>query len=296
MKKHVKLLSEYDKYKTDRIQELEQNTSNTTAYFANLEQNEKGGNVADMLNTVNENLAREAIQNLNQQYNESLNEVDEFLKNYVIDASTAEAERQEKTAKDQAKRKKKAEKTGKEAADEEIIQNREELENELLDRGEVKDRTLKTEVWDLKGHNTVQLKDISDLFKKVLSDFEKPYTEEKEEKGHTVQKSLYAQRYAETARDAKKVLNFATELGIAVPEELYYIIKLEDNPLLKNGMDKFGPEAHARESYVLLMSATSKVFYESLNRFAGYAVSDGLEKYSFSKDKERTAKNYYNIF
>ena len=293
-KTHVKILGEYDKYKNEKLKDIEQITGNVTAYFADKEQqNQQNGDVAEMLNTVNESLTREALLNLNRQYNDSLHDVDVFLKNYVIDESTAEAERREQTAKDQAKRKKKAEKTGKEGADEELLQNREELENELLDRGEVKNRTLKTEVVDPQtGKNVVQLKDISDLFKKVLSDFEKPFTEEKEENGHTVQKDLSAQRYAEIAQNAQKVLGFATDLGIAVPEELYYIIKLEDNPLLKNGMEKFAPEKNARESYVLLMSAMSKVYYESLNRYAGYYVSDGLEKYHFSKDPERIARNF----
>ena len=292
LKDHLELLTEYDKYKADRLEEIDQNISNITGFYAGEEQEDQGGNVPDMLGTINSSLARDAILNLNQSKTDSLDELDIFLKNYAIDESTAAADRQDKTAKDQAKRKKQAEKTGKAAADEEIVQNREDLENELLDRGAVRNRTLKTEVMDLKGENTVQLKDMSELFRKVLSDSEKPFTEEKEEGGHIVQKDLSAQRFADMKTDADKVLNYAKDLGIAVPEELYYIIKLEDNPLLKNGTEKFEPEKHANETYVLLMSATSKVFYDALNRFAGYYVSDGLEKYQFSKDKERTARNF----
>ena len=293
LKKHVKLLSEYDKYKEDRLDDIEANTGNITAFYADQEQQQQGGNVTEMLSTLNTSLARDAILNLNLSNAETANEVEVFLKNYEIDQDTSIEDRKKQTAKDQAKRKKKADKTGKIAADEEIIQAREELENELLDKGEInKDRTLKTEVVDLTGKNPVQLKDMCDLFKKVLADSAKPFTEEKEVNGQIIQNNLGQQRYSDMKNDAKKVLNYATDLGIAVPEELYYLLKLEDNPLLKNAVDKFAPGEHANESYVLLMSATSKVFYEALNRFAGYYVSDGLEKYYFSNDKERNARNY----
>ena len=197
LKEHTKLLTEYEEYKADRLLEVLQNNSNITAFFANQEQEGQGGDVAEMLSVLNDSLARDAIMNLNQSKTESINELDTFLKNYVIDESTAEADRKAKTAKDQAKRKKKADKTGKIAADEEIIQDRENLENELLNRGAVKNRTLKTEVMDLEGKNTVQLADISQLFKKVLSDSDKPFSEEKEENGHRVQRDLRAQRYAD---------------------------------------------------------------------------------------------------
>ena len=289
---HEKIIGEYEKYKNERLNEIEQATGNITSYYTDLEKKGQGAGLPEMLNTLNTSLTRDAILNLNKSNVDSVNELDVFLKNYKIDKSNAEEERQKKTEKDQAKRKKKADKTGKIAADEEIIQNRENLENELLNRGEVKDRTLKTEVTDFDGKNAVQLKDLSDLFKKVLSDSAKPFTEEKGENGHIVQKSLSAQRYADIKRDAKKVLDYAQDLGIAVPEELYYIMKLEDNPLLRNGVDKFAPGEHANESYVMLMSATSKLFYEALNRFAGYYVFDGLEKYYFTKDMERRARNF----
>ncbi len=352
LKKHTKLIAQYDKYKADRLAELEQLSDNAASFYSkqelekqglekqglekqdlekqglenqelenlelenlelenqglenqelenqglenqeleNLEQKYQGGNVAGMLDFVNENLARDAILNLNQSRTESINELDTFLKNYVIDEGTAEADRQAKTAKDQAKRKKKADKTGKVAADEEIIQNREDLENELLDRRGVKNRTLKTEVNDLDGGNAVQLADLSQLFKKVLSDSEKPITEEREVDGKVIQMNLSAERFVDIRKDAEKVLNYTKDLGIAVPEELYYLLKLEDNPLLKSGVDKFVPEEHANEAYVLLMSATSKLFYEALNRYAGYWVFDGLEKYYFMEDKERNARNF----
>jgi len=228
LKKHVKLLSEYDKYKEDRLDDIEANTGNITAFYANQEQQQQGGNVTEMLNTLNTSLARDAILNLNLSNAETANEVEVFLKNYEIDQDTSIQDRKKQTAKDQAKRKKKADKTGKIAADEEIIQAREELENELLDKGEInKERTLKTEVVDLEGKNAVQLKDMCDLFKKVLADSAKPFTEEKEVNGQIVQNNLGAQRYADVKNDANKVLNYATDLGIAVPEELYYLLKLE---------------------------------------------------------------------
>ena len=292
LEKHVELLSEYDKYKEDRISELVRNEANITSFYTDQEQDGKGVEVSQMLSTINTSLARDAILNLNQSAAESMAELDTFIKNYVIDENNADAERQKKTEKDQAKRKKKAEKTGHEAADEEIIQNRENLENELLNREGAKERTLKTVVKNLTGNVSVQLKDLSDLFKKVLSDSQKPFTETVDEGGKTVEKSLSAQRYSGMAADANKILDYAKDLGIAVPEELYYIIQLDDNAIMKNGVDKFNPKDHANEAYILLMAAASKVFYDALNRYAGYYVTDGLEKYHFSKDKERIARNY----
>ena len=262
-KNHVKILGEYDKYKEARMKELEGNISNITSYYANKEQ-QGDGNLTEMLNTLNTSLARDAILTLNQKNQDAVNELDKFIRNYELDQPQIQAQKKE-------------------------INEKEERENELLGKGRVRNRTLQTKVESLDGKNQVELKDMSDLFKKVLSDSGKPFTEEKDEGGHIVQKDLSAQRFEDMKRDAEKVLNYATDLGIAVPEELYFILKLEDNPLLKNGVDKFGPKDHGTETYVLLMSATSKVFYEALNRFAGYIVTDGLDKYYFSEDKERNA-------
>ncbi len=151
-------------------------------------------------------------------------------------------------------------------------------------------RQLQTKVKDLAGGNATELSEMADLFRTVLLNSENPYN--KVDDPDATQEALNQLRYAEISKNAKEVEKYALNLGIAVPEELSYIIQTDNNVLLKGNIDKFNPKSNVREAYVLLLSAASKVYYEALNRFAGYNVHDGMVKLHYSDDPDRTAKNF----
>ena len=154
--------------------------------------------------------------------------------------------------------------------------------------------SLDTDVKDLEFKNSINIKDIGGLFKAILNDAQNPF--EKEEVDKTSGKitkvvDLSESRYKDIKKYAEKVLNIANTLNIPVPQELCYILDV-DNDFLVGKKEEFDPETHAKEAYVLLMASISKVYYESLNRFAGYYITDAPTRYFDIKDTERDIRNY----
>ena len=261
----------------------------------------------EVLEDVNKRLANDAISNLDLEMKKTLDELDTIIEGYVLDEDNSVNELKKDTEKAQADRKKKAKKTGKEDAGAEFAENMENVRNDLLDANVqaednplLKDnaqRTLRTTVTDLDGNNITQLSEMSKFFKKVFEDSQKPYSKENIENDKLVsEEDLSARRYSEVISNAEKVLGFAEKLQIPVPQELYYLMDIKGakaNALAMGFKDKLNPEKNVKEASVFLMAAASRVYYEALNRFAGYIVHDtGINKYSFTDDREREARNY----
>lgn len=152
---------------------------------------------------------------------------------------------------------------------------------------------LETDVKDFNFENKTDIKDIAALFKSILKYSENPFTKNVQDKetGKITVEDLSASRYEDIRKYAQQVLDVANKLSIPVPQELGYILDI-DNDLFVGVKDEFDPKAHANEAYILLMAAVSKVYYESLNRFAGYDAFDGINKYNDGKDKERDIRNF----
>ena len=332
LKKHQELLKEYEEYKKVELERVKNIRLRTAALVVgkNEENEEKEENreliipkidEAGLLDEINKNLVNNVLGELQMSVPDKFTseKVESFFSNYVIvdEQEEARLKEQEKAKK---KRQKKAARPGQEDPDEDLIVERENAENELMGIHEKHDAKLVSRVEDLTGNNRVELGDIAKLFNKVLKDSSKPFTERRYEKVTTTvrererladgklsdvetvrevesnriveEKDLSARRYEETVRDAKRVHLYATTLGISIPTELYSIIQIDDNAFIKGDKAKFDPEAHSAEAYVLLMSATAKIYYEALNRFAGYYTSDGVKNLHFTKDPERNARNF----
>ena len=314
--KHQTLLDKFAEYKTQRELDIDNYTEAIESYFTRENEKKASENKplateSEMLTEINDNLTRNAFFDLRQTTNGPMGKIDTILTNYLLETNNKAEEIKNENKKAQDKRKKKAELTGVEDADEEIQARREDLENELLAHGEDVNIELETKVMDLDGKQPMQLSDMTTLFKKVISYSKKTYegknpkainlqNEEVEAPEANIIKPAGEQtaiNYVNISADAKRVLRFAQNLSITVPEELYYLLDLEDKVFLKSAKEKFKPEEHAEEAYILLMSAISQVYYGALSRFAGYNVTDGIQTYQFSKDLERTAQNYdiFNI-
>ncbi len=214
--------------------------------------------VTEMLENINDRLADDVIANLSTKVENTVRELDNVLTNYVIDEDKSLEERRKQTEKAQKDRQKKAQKTGQAAANEEILAREEELGNELM------------------GLNKQQEEqEIDEENGKIISEVD-----------------ISAQRYVGISSNAKKLLEYSQKLNIPVPEELCSIILIKDNPLLKNAVEKFDPKTNAREAHVLLLAAASKLYYDALNRYAGYYAKRGLDYLSFSNATERQIRNF----
>ena len=329
VKQHQALLDKYNELKKqekDRVEELHEET-----YFEANGVNakrvaEKKPTIKEpeVLNMINKTLVDQAFYEIQSSYVETAKELKSVFSEYAIDDIQKEEERQKKQEKDRKKKQKKAAKHIEIQDEEDVLAQRDRLEDELLnihDNQEVK--KLATKVQSTEGGNAVDLKDLINLFGTVMQDSERPFTEIKtqqyiQEATQTVKigkdqyrtdeleidsnkitavQDVSASRYTEICNNAKKVLVYAKNLRLGVPEELFSIIDVQDNILLKNDVIKFKPQENVKESYVLLMAATSKVLYAALNRFAGYYASDGLKNYNFSEDMSRQARNFdvFNI-
>lgn len=300
--RHTALLKEYENYRKEKVNFVEQITQDVSQKHIDAGSND----VAGMLIDTNDNLARDMkyalnerinLTELDEKINTSLKNLETLIDNYVIDEDKSELERHENQKKDKEKRKKAEKKTGKVAADEEIIEAQEEAENIIFDKVEDNKFEIQTKVMNLDGQNATKLSDMTALFKKVLLETKfKNVTANKDGKEKAAEKigdeDLSTQRYVGIKADAKKLVNYAKDLNIRMPEELYYLVEIGDNPLMATAMEKFEPDKHGQEAYVLLLSATAQIYYGALNRFAGYYVTDGLQNYQFSKDLERTARNF----
>ena len=324
--KHERLLQEYNNFKAEQLDRVEYLRTKVSANIIaknkkNTEADQPKITAPEMLDEINGTLVTEVFGHLQTAVPDKRfqDKIESFFSKYVID-DNREEERLKAQEKDKKKRQKKAAKTGQEEPNEDLIVEREEVENELLHKDNDHEAKLSSKVQDLDGHNTVDLGDMAKLFNRVLKNSEKPYTENKyetftetvidkvrDDKGNIIgeqerqveskrvvsTRDLSRSRYEETVNDAKTVLTYAKNLGIAVPEELYCILDIKDNNLfVTNNKAKFAPDAHVAEAYVLLMSATAKVFYSALNRFAGYYASDGIKTMYKSEDLERKARNF----
>ncbi len=331
---HKKNLADYEKTRLQIKKDLEEDSiaiarsyiyNNAGEKKLHVSKNGKGDKVtveeigeakdtADYLEYENKNLSGRSIGNLSVKAEEIFKEVDTLLKNYVIDEDqTAEKLKEQRDA-EQKKRSKK----GGKLADEEIVQDRNKIEQEIFARPDevvIEDGQVKTDKnteLDKKMYNiqtrkeAFLLPELSALFKKVLKDAQNPFTrvkeiekteivdgEEVKTKGH-IEEDLSKERYKELEDEAKKLLEYAKKMGAAIPEELYYLIDIaeEENALYMGYKDKFKPEKNGTEAYALLLSASSKLFFNALNVFAGYAVTQDDKKLFFSDDRELRAQNY----
>ncbi len=279
-KKHEKLLASYHKFRKQKEKDISDLKSAITAKYSADErvqlakpeayENQQEDRapellkVSDMLKQVNKELTRDAVAEAQSQSVGVIKELKTFIKNYEFEV------------------------------DEEKLENgKKKVVKTIKTKDDIK---LKTEVKDLEGQKPMELKDLADLFKEVMDQGDKPFTTTEQTEKGAVEKNHDQTRYAEMKRMAEKLLEKAAYLQIDIPEEMYYLISVQgdklDNPLLANGVNDFKPEKNAREAYVLLISAASQIYYEALNRYAGYNASDGLTTYHFAEDKERYAKNF----
>ncbi len=143
-----------------------------------------------------------------------------------------------------------------------------------------------------KMYSDIELKDMSALFRDVLKMSSEPINDVVNVNGKLVEKNNRESRYTKIIDSARKILEFAEKGNIAVPEELYCIVEIQDKFLLKENSQKFNAKDNMEEAYVLLMAATSKVFYEALNRYAGYYATRRFDKLNFTDDKDRYARNF----
>ncbi len=323
VEEHEALLAKFNAYKAAREKELDDQIKNTTSQFAKMEQEKlnqqnpenqnsenqnlqnqdienKVINNTEYLTELNSRLATDAIWNIHNDFNAKtleLDRFDEILDRYIIVEDKRAEERKKAQEKEAKNRSKKAEKTGKIAADQEIFEDNVEATNQIFEKNEDHKTELETKVKRLEGEGAHDLKDLSKLFKEVMEQSTKPFAEDIVEVVNgkeviTGSKDISANWKPFITSKATALTTIARKVGIDIPQEMYSIIQLNDNELLRNKYNDFKPEENIREAFVLLTAATSKIFYDALNRFAGYTVSDGLKSYWFNEDLERKANNY----
>lgn len=298
LKKHNDLLKEFDDYKTAKEGQIEQDNKDIEKYYAEKQNNEikeKGiatTNLTEALEEENMSLVQGSMSEIMAGLSGVLSEVDTVI-NYEIVESKSEKKKKKSREKDNKKKTKNANKSGNEAEIDDVKRSIE-IEQNILDAGEENENVLEQNVRDADLDDRVELKDIATLFKDVLLDGQnnpfKKYTND--EKNKQIIAENIDSRYLDVKRNAEKVAEYAKKLNISIPEELNYIIELDNNPILKGKMEKFDPKTNTIEAYILLVSSISKVYYESLNRFAGYYAFDGLNHYADYADEERFIHNY----
>ncbi|MBP3279967.1 MAG: hypothetical protein J6M44_13510, partial [Butyrivibrio sp.] len=313
LKKHQELLDQFEAYQKDREQDIAQDTNSVLRNLINKELVEKGfdvfgenkptdeqwleaeenvKSVSDYLENVNDNLTSSAISEIDIHHNDFAEQMDKVI-SYEIKEGEKEKEKKAK-AKQTEKKKKNLKKKGTQA-DLDDFERQQEIEEELFEEkaeGRANDaNVMKTEIKDLDGGYKVELGEIASLFKKVL--FDNSLNEVKMFNKLTDQQrdSLHEKMsgYAEQLKD------YSDKLNIPMPEELSGILELKNNGFLMGRAMKMDPKSHSKETYVLLMSSVSKIYYECLNRYAGYDVTDGLNKYSHEKNEDGDLLKNFDI-
>ena len=313
LEKHQELLDQFEAYQKDREQDIAQDTNSVLRNLINKELVEKGfdvfgenkptdeqwleaeenvKSVSDYLENVNANLTSSAISEIDIHHNDFAEQMDKVI-SYEIKEGEKEKEKKAK-AKQTEKKKKNLKKKGTQA-DLDDFERQQEIEEELFEEkaeGRANDaNVMKTEIKDLDGGYKVELGEIASLFKKVL--FDNSLNEVKMFNKLTDQQrdSLHEKMsgYAEQLKD------YSDKLNIPMPEELSGILELKNNGFLMGRAMKMDPKSHSKETYVLLMSSVSKIYYECLNRYAGYDVTDGLNKYSHEKNEDGDLLKNFDI-
>ena len=288
--RHQELLNEFDQFKTAREQDIEQDKKNVTDVYLekerekSLEITKVPDNTPGYLEDMNNAIVQDSMYSISGYLDETISEIDKLIGYEIVESESEKKEREAKEKKNKKKKKEADKKGGAEAKD---IEDELEAEAAVLENAGPVLTPIQESITDLSGNNQTDIKDVASLFKKILLDSRNPF----KSYGKDGAVDLSESRYADIKGFAERVLELSKNLQITVPEELSYIID-SDNGFLMDRKDKFNPKAHANEAYVLLLSSVSKVYYETLNRFAGYLVYDGFNHYTANDDEERNIRNY----